>query len=86
MRKLVSPAARETIGELGRKYIDAASLDGEDQWTCTPGSVAEVPEQDSLFDRKTDPFQLNNLIHEHPQEARELYQKLRDYLAELRVT
>ena len=38
------------------KYKDAATLDGESQWTCTPGSVAEVPESDELYDRKNRPL------------------------------
>jgi len=39
----------------------AASLDREDMWTCTPGSLAEVPENDPLLDRKEDPFQLKDI-------------------------
>ena len=65
---------------------DAATLDGEDQWTCTPGSVADVPERDELYDRKTDPFQLNNIMDKHPEKAKELFQQLREFMAELRVT
>ena len=64
----------------------AATLDGEDQWTCTPGSVAEVPEKDVLFDRKADPFQLNNIANKDPKKAAELYQTLREFMAELRTS
>ena len=64
----------------------AATLDGEDQWTCTPGSVAEVPEKDELFDRKSDPFQLNNIANKDPKKAAELYETLREFMAELRTS
>lgn len=64
----------------------AATLDGEDQWTCTPGSVAEVPEKDVLFDRQADPFQLNNIASKDPKKAEELYQTLREFMAELRTS
>lgn len=69
-----------------KEYSTAASLDGEEQWTCTPGSEAKVPERDELYDRKTDRFQLNNIIDKHPQKAKELLQQLREFMAELRVT
>ncbi|MCL4467118.1 MAG: sulfatase-like hydrolase/transferase, partial [Chloroflexi bacterium] len=65
---------------------DAATLDGEDQWTCTPGSVAEVPERDELFDRRADPFQLNNIAAKDPGRASELYARLREFMADLRTT
>ena len=61
----------------------AASLDGEEQWTCTPGSIAEVPEQDCLFDRKNDPFQLNNVIDQYPEIARKLLLQLNDFMDSL---
>ena len=35
-----------------------AALDGEDQWTCTPGSIAEVPARDELYSRIDDIDQL----------------------------
>ena len=75
-----------TLSEEERMLKDAATLDGEDQWTCTPGSVADVPERDELYDRKTDPFQLNNIMDKHPEKAKELFQQLREFMAELRVT
>jgi arylsulfatase A-like enzyme len=64
----------------------AATLDDEEQWTCTPGSFAELPERDMLFDRKEDPYQLNNIAPKDPQKAKELYQQLREFMAELRTT
>jgi hypothetical protein len=63
----------------------AATLDGEDQWTCTPAASSEVPERDQLFDRKKDPFQLNNIVTKHPDKARKLFDQLREYMAELKV-
>lgn len=64
----------------------AATLDGEEQWTCTPGSVVEVPANDVLFDRKADPFQLKNIAGKDPKTARELYNTLREFMAELRTS
>ena len=74
------------LSDEARKYKEAASLDGEDQWTCTPGSAAEVPEKDELYDRHTDPFQLNNVIDKHPDVAAALLGKLRERIAELRAS
>jgi hypothetical protein len=75
----------EPISELQRRMKEAATLDGEDQWTCTPGSVAQVPERDQLFDRKADPFQLNNIANKEQMRAKELYDQLREFMAELRT-
>jgi hypothetical protein len=65
------------------EYKDAAALDGEDQWTCTPSSLAEMPARDELYDRKQDPFQLHNVIDQHQEVAKELYYNLRAFMAEL---
>ena len=54
-------------------------------WTCSPGSVAEVPLKDELYDRRNDPFQLVNLIDEHPDVARKLLFKLTDYMDDLKA-
>ncbi len=62
------------------------SLDGADQWTCSPNSVASVPEEDELYDRKQDPFQLNNIISKHPAVAADLLKKLTMFMAELRAS
>ena len=48
-----------------------AALDGEDQWTCTPGSIAEVPARDELYSRIDDIDQLNNVASRHPEVAAE---------------
>jgi arylsulfatase A-like enzyme len=75
------------VGDLQRRVKEmAATLDDEDQWTCTPGSLAEVPERDQLFDRRADPFQLNNIAAKDPKRASELYAQLREFMAELRTT
>lgn len=68
------------------KYLEAATLDGEAQWTCTPGAVASVPENDELYDRHTDSKQLHNVIDQHPDVAAELLRKLRNYMEELRAS
>ncbi|MHB1133193.1 MAG: sulfatase [Chloroflexota bacterium] len=69
-----------------RAKENAFTLDGEEQWTCTPGSLAEVPERDLLFDRREDPHQLNNIAQKDPGRASELYAQLREFMAELRTT
>ncbi|MHB1134972.1 MAG: sulfatase [Chloroflexota bacterium] len=74
------------IGDVEERMRAAATLDGEEQWTCTPGSVAEVPERDELYDRRVDPFQLRNLAAEKPGMASDLYARLREFMAELRTT
>ena len=60
------------------------ALDGADQWTCAPNSTTEVPESDELYDRRQDPFQLNNVIDQHPDVAHDLLLLLSDYMEELR--
>ncbi len=62
----------------------ASTLDGEDQWTCTSAAVSEVPERDELYDRKNDPFQLNNIIAENQDTAFELLDTLNEYMQDLR--
>jgi len=74
-----------TVKEWQGRLKEAATLDGEDQWTCTPGSVAAVPERDQLFDRKADPFQLNNIAGKDPKKASQLFETLREFMAELRT-
>ncbi len=68
------------------QYIHATSLDGAQQWTCTPGSKLDVPEDDQLFDRKKDPFQLKNIIKEKPEVAEELLRKLSTYMGDLKAS
>jgi len=85
--KSISAIGRDDLmSEEHRRHREAATLDGEDQWTCTPGAVAQLPERDELYDRKADPFQLNNIIDKHPEKAMELFQQLKEYMAQLRVS
>ncbi len=81
-----SMKGRSAINDEQRKLQEAASLDGEAQWTCTPGSVAEVPEQDELYDRTTDPFQLHNVADKHPDVCRDMLKQLRLFMEELRAS
>ncbi|MBO4317081.1 MAG: sulfatase-like hydrolase/transferase, partial [Mailhella sp.] len=65
------------------EYKKQRALDGADQWTCNASTRAEVPEGDELYDRRTDPFQLVNVISEHPEVASELLNKLRTFMQDL---
>ena len=78
--------ADEPLSEAHRVYKEAATLDGLDQWTCTPGSIGEVPAIDELYDSEADPFQLNNIAARLPGRARELNDTLREFMAELRTS
>lgn len=53
-------------------------------WTCTPGSVAETPKGNELYDRRRDPFQQDNLLGARPEEGRELFERLRNFMLTLR--
>ncbi len=81
--KLSAEAEKEKSVE--QRYKESASLDSADQWTCTPTSTSEVPEKDELYDRKNDPFQLNNVVDKHPEIARKMYDTLREFMTELEV-
>jgi hypothetical protein len=67
------------------EHMKAATLDGDDQWTCTAASSGEVPDRDELYYRRKDPFQLNNIASDNPEKAIELFDQLREFMAELRV-
>ena len=69
-----------------KQQLKEASLDGEDQWTCTPGSEVVLPKNDELYNRHTDRAQLHNVAAENPEVAKELLQKLKLYMAELRAS
>ena len=68
------------------EHKKAATLDGEDQWTCTAAASSEVPARDELYCRKDDPFQLNNVSAKHPEVAKELFEQLKLFMAELRAS
>jgi hypothetical protein len=55
-------------------------------WTCTPGSVAEIPEVNELYDRRRDPFQLNNLLEREPEAASEVHAALMKFMLSLRAS
>ncbi|MDL2306981.1 sulfatase-like hydrolase/transferase [Desulfovibrio sp. OttesenSCG-928-C06] len=59
--------------------------DSEEMWSCTAGAKVIVPENDELYDRKNDPFQLKNIISEKPDVAEELLQKLKLRIGELKT-
>ena len=63
----------------------AGMKENRDIWTCTPGSLARTPSEDELYDKRQDGYQLNNLVGQHPDVARNLYAELRDYLLYLRT-
>jgi len=54
-------------------------------WTCTTGSISETPITDELYTRQKDPYQLDNIIENHPDLAKELHQRLRNYLLQLKM-
>jgi arylsulfatase A-like enzyme len=65
--------------------FDKIKAQQDNQWTCVPGSLTEVPELDGLYNRHEDPFQLNNVIQQHPEKARELFDQLREFMMELKA-
>ncbi len=68
-------------------YADGLALSKEDKiWSCTPGAKAETPTGDELYHRKTDPFQLNNVINDEKKTANDLWMQLRDYMLELKAS
>ncbi len=71
------------ISDTEAEYAAQRSLDDASQWTCTPASKSDVPDGDELYDRKNDPFQLNNIIDKHPEVAKQLFDQLREYITEL---
>lgn len=58
----------------------------EAMWSCTAGAKQEVPDTDELYDRRKDPFQLNNIIKEQPEKAEELIRKIKETIGELKTT
>ncbi len=58
----------------------------EDMWTCVPGASMTVPANDELYCRKKDPFQLENIIQQKPDIAKEMLQQLKFHISELRIS
>jgi arylsulfatase A-like enzyme len=54
-------------------------------WSCTPGAETITPPMDELYDRKSDPQQLNNIIEDDPKTANDLYGQLRDFMIGLKA-
>lgn len=67
-------------------YGFAPMEENTDIWTCTPGSVTDTPRGNELYDRRKDPFQLNNLVDQHPDIAKESFHRLRNFMLELRAS
>ena len=76
-------AASSGVNEAYEEYLSQRSIDGAEQWTCTPSSKTDVPDTDELYDRKSDPFQLHNVIDEYPDIASQLMRQLIAYMKEL---
>jgi len=58
----------------------------EEMWTCTAGAKVQMPEHNELYDRREDPFQLNNIAKDKPEVAEELLQQLKLFIGELRTS
>jgi arylsulfatase A-like enzyme len=88
------PNKCESTEEAIKMVYDSGGMDGgeatkdlqnDDMWTCTPHSEIAIPEKDELYDRREDPYQLQNIIGKKPEEAKELLRKLRLFIGELRT-
>ena len=75
----------EEVFNAEEEYHSQRSIDGAAQWTCTASARVDVPEGDELYDRKTDPFQLHNVISEYPEVASQLLTQLRTFLKGLEI-
>lgn len=74
----------EEVNDAFARHKAAATIDGEEQWTCTPGAAATVPEMDELYDRHNDPYQLNNVITQHPDIAEDLLMTLNQFMRKIK--
>jgi arylsulfatase A-like enzyme len=54
-------------------------------WTCTPGSKTETPRSNELYDRRKDPFQLDNLLVKNADTARALHDQLFELMLKLKM-
>ncbi|MBO4316727.1 MAG: sulfatase [Mailhella sp.] len=79
----VKKADDSEMNESMKMLKEHTTLDDEEQWTCGLGSRTDVPEKDELYDRKTDPFQLNNVASQYPEVAAELLAKLTAFMDDL---
>ncbi len=67
------------------EYLSVATLDGEQQWTCTPSASSDVPARDELYNRKIDRFQFKNVIEANPEIAKKLWNQLRTFMEDLKA-
>ena len=77
---------KPVLNDAQARYQEEASLDGAEQWTCTPTSESTVPDVDELYYRREDPFQLKNLIQEQPDQAKKMFMRLKDIMTDLRAS
>ncbi len=66
------------------KHDAGATIDGEAQWTCTPGAAYITSSSDELYDRIKDPFQLNNVADKHPDVCEKLLKTLTTFLSDMK--
>lgn len=83
---LGAPSQKDFVGSAEEKQKNAATLDGEDQWSCTPAGKSDMPDTDQLFNRHTDKFQLDNIIDEHPEVAKMLLEQLKEFIEFIKRT
>ena len=79
-------AAIEKREDLKTRRRLRALEENEEIWTCTPGSTAEFPDTDELYNRKEDPWQLNNILEHNPEKGLEMLKKLREIMLELKAS
>lgn len=77
----------DNSGKGGNAGKQSAELQkNEEMWTCVPGADDSVPTEDELYDRKNDPFQLNNIAGANPEAAREMLDALKETMSYLKIT
>lgn len=74
-----------------RDYTSTANpgkekMKDEAMWSCTAGAKQEVPDSDELYDRRKDPFQIENIIKKYPQKAEELLRQLKETIGDLKTS
>ena len=55
-------------------------------WSCSPSANVTCPDIDGFYDQRAAPFQLNNISAKHPEVAKELFEQLKLFMAELRAS
>ncbi len=67
------------------KNMQRTMEEEEETWTCAVGGKAIVPQGDELYDRRTDRFQLKNVLKEHTDVADKLWEQLRAFMGEMKT-